>query len=183
VLTAPHIALPFRHRGTNAIHGIQNTVCLPNGQCPTSFPAPCGLAAAFNTSVVRGMGAVIGDELRAYFNAQFHDSLDTWSPTININRDPRWGRNVESPGEDPLVNGLYGSAYLEGLQRGPLYANGTVKAVVTLKHWFGYSVEDYDGVTRHTFDAKISAFDLASTYWVPWEIAVKDNKALGIMCS
>ena len=64
--------------------------------------------------VHQDMGNVIGRELRAYYNAKIHNSLDTWSPTININRDPRWGRNVESPGEDPLVAGLYGSAYTQG---------------------------------------------------------------------
>ena len=57
--------------------------------------APCAMAAAFNTSLTHGMGAVLGRELRAYYNAQVHDSLDTWSPTLNVNRDPRWGRNVE----------------------------------------------------------------------------------------
>ena len=77
-------------RGTNAIHGMQNVQCLPDGSCPTSFPAPCALSAAFNSSLVRDMGAVIGTELRAYYNAEVHNSLDTWSPTININRDPRW---------------------------------------------------------------------------------------------
>lgn len=74
-----------RQQGTNAIHGIQNTECIGDA-CPTSFPAPCGLAATFNMSTVREMGAVIGQELRAYWNEQKHNSLDTWSPTININR-------------------------------------------------------------------------------------------------
>ena len=59
-------------------------------------------------SLVSEMGSVIGKELRAYYHSQTHDSLDTWSPTINLNRDPRWGRNVESPGEDPLLCGAYG---------------------------------------------------------------------------
>ncbi|EGD75268.1 hypothetical protein PTSG_06921 [Salpingoeca rosetta] len=125
------IGVPAYYWGTNAIHGMQNTQCLPDGQCPTSFPAPCGLAATFNMSIVKEMGRIIGRELRAYYNGQFHNSLDTWSPTINPSRDPRWGRNVESPGEDPLVCGLYGSAYTQGLQYGddPNY----YQAIVTLK--------------------------------------------------
>ena len=41
-------------------------------------------------SLVHDLGAVIGQELRAYYNGKIHNSLDTWSPTININRDPRW---------------------------------------------------------------------------------------------
>ena len=69
---------------------MQNVQCLPNASCPTSFPAPCALAASFNMSLARDLGAVIGQELRAYYNGKVHNSLDTWSPTININRDPRW---------------------------------------------------------------------------------------------
>jgi beta-glucosidase-like glycosyl hydrolase len=172
-------SLPAYYWGTNAIHGIQNTDCI-DGHCPTSFPAPCGLAATFNMSVVKDMGAVIGQELRAYWNEQHHNSLDTWSPTININRDPRWGRNVESPGEDPLLNGLYGSAYLEGLQGDD---EKTVQAVVTLKHWFAYNLENYHGTTRHNFDAQVSAYDLQNTYWPAWRKAIQENGALGIMCS
>ena len=96
------IGVPSYYWGTNAIHGMQNVQCLPaehGGKCPTSFAAPVTLAASFNMSFVHDMGNVIGRELRAYYNAKVHNSLDTWSPTININRDPRWGRNVESPGE------------------------------------------------------------------------------------
>ena len=92
------IGVPSYYWGTNAIHGMQNVQCLPaehGGKCPTSFAAPVTLAASFNMSLVKDMGNVIGRELRAYYNAKVHNSLDTWSPTININRDPRWGRNVE----------------------------------------------------------------------------------------
>lgn len=78
-----NLELPAYYWGTNAIHGIQNTNCLPNGQCPTSFPAPNALSAAFNTSLVQDMGRVIARELRAYYNARFHNSLDTWRYTTS----------------------------------------------------------------------------------------------------
>ena len=87
------LGVPSYYWGTNAIHGMQNVQCLPaehGGKCPTSFAAPVTLAASFNMSLVKDMGHVIGRELRAYYNAKVHNSLDTWSPTININRDPRW---------------------------------------------------------------------------------------------
>ena len=190
------IGVPSYYWGTNAIHGMQNVGCLPasmGGKCPTSFAAPITLAAAFNMSLVKDMGNVIGRELRAYYNAKVHNSLDTWSPTININRDPRWGRNVESPGEDPLVAGSYGSAYTQGLQQ----YSGTekvVQSVVTLKHYFAYSIESYgtnttskdpaqQGVQRYNVDVKISAHDLAATYFPAWEQVIKEGKALGVMCS
>ena len=180
------LGLPAYYWGTNAIHGVQNVECLNlTGGCPTSFPAPCSMAASFNMSLVRDMGNVIGRELRAYYNARQHNSLDTWSPTININRDPRWGRNVESPGEDPLLNGLYGTAYTQGLQQ---YTGieKVVQAVVTLKHWLAYSIEGsqlHRGCGRHNIDVAVSAYDLAHTYMPPFEQTVKQGKALGIMCS
>jgi beta-glucosidase-like glycosyl hydrolase len=177
----PAAELPAYYWGTNAIHGLQNVGCLSNGQCPTSFPAPCALSAAFNSSLVKDMGKVIGTELRAYYNAEVHDSLDTWSPTINLNRDPRWGRNVESPGEDPYVCGQYGTAYTQGLQQGP--DPQWRMATVTLKHWVAYSVESYNGVTRHNFNANVSAYDLATSYLPAWEETIKVGGAKGVMCS
>eukprot|EP00051_Salpingoeca_urceolata_P030149 m.492197 g.492197 ORF g.492197 m.492197 type:complete len:824 (+) comp31802_c0_seq1:8-2479(+) len=176
-----YLGIPSYYWGTNAIHGMQNTQCLKNGQCPTSFPAPCALSASWNMSLVRDMGAVIGQELRAYYNAKVHNSLDTWSPTINLNRDPRWGRNVESPGEDPHINGLFGAAYADGLQNGN---DPSVKqAIVTLKHWVAYSLESFNGYTRHNYDAKVSAYDLAASYFPAFEHTVREGGALGIMCS
>eukprot|EP00045_Choanoeca_perplexa_P010797 m.111852 g.111852 ORF g.111852 m.111852 type:complete len:819 (-) comp15400_c0_seq1:93-2549(-) len=177
----PEVGLPSYYWGTNAIHGMQNTVCLPNGQCPTSFPCPNGLAASFNTSLAKDMGRIIGREMRAYYNDRFHNSLDTWSPTINPSRDPRWGRNVESPGESPYVCGQYGGAYAEGLQYGG--DDSVTQVIVSLKHWVAYSLEGYEGVTRHTFDANVSEYDLTETYFPAWEHLVKDVGALGVMCS
>ena len=63
----------------------------------TSFPEPLNLAATFNRTVMRGVGRTIGREMRALFNsapgARSGVGLTSWSPTINIIRDPRWGRN------------------------------------------------------------------------------------------
>ncbi|GAB5360883.1 hypothetical protein AAMO2058_000665800 [Amorphochlora amoebiformis] len=177
----PEITLPAYYWGTNAIHGVQNVDCLSSGRCPTSFPAPCGLGAAFNMSIVEDMAKVIGLELRAYLNSGIHHSLNTWSPTINLNRDPRWGRNVESPSEDPMMNGQYGVAYTKSLQEGedPHYK----QAIVTLKHWIAYSLESYGNYTRHNFDAKVSAYDLEDSYFPAFRASVQKGGALGIMCS
>jgi len=178
--TIAELGLPPYYWGTNAIHGVQNVGCI-GSICPTSFPAPCALGATFNMSLVSDMGATIGRELRAYYNGKHHDGLDTWSPTINLNRDPRWGRNVEVPGESPYLSGRYGIAYARGLQFGP--DDSVLQAVVTLKHWIAYSVESYHGTTRHNFDAKVSEYDLANSYFPAWEATIKEGKAKGVMCS
>lgn len=141
------------------------------------------------------MGQVIGDELRAlwlagateesHWSGRPHAGLDCWSPNINIARDPRWGRNQEVPSEDPLMNGRFGSGYTRGLQEGSSVAadKDYVKAIVTLKHWDAYSLENSDGFTRHNFDAKVTNFTLQDTYWPAWKQSVQEGKALGVMCS
>lgn len=90
-----------------------------------------------------------------------HLGLDCWSPNINLVRDPRWGRNMETPGEDPLMNGLYGKYYTLGLQNGsdPRYYLG----ITTLKHFAANSLEGnwnsdgtfskYGKINRHTVDS------------------------------
>jgi beta-glucosidase-like glycosyl hydrolase len=97
---------------------------------------------------------------------------------------PRPHPQVESPGEDPLINGLYGAAYTEGLQA--LEAEkteGELQAVVTLKHWLAYSIENYHGVTRTNVDVNVTAYDLADTYMPAWKASIVDGGALGVMCS
>jgi len=93
-----------------------------------------------------------------------------------------WGRNVESPGEDPFVAASYGIAYTQGLQQ---YSGDekVVQAVVTLKHFFAYSIENYRGVERTKVDVTVSPYDMTHTYLSAWEQLVKKGKALGIMCS
>jgi len=141
-------------------------------------------------SVIKDMGSVIGVELRSLWlqgvgeNVPSHlpaIGLDCWSPNININRDPRWGRNQEVPGEDPYLTSQYGIAYTKGLQEGsdPRYLQG----VSTLKHWAAYSVENYEGVTRFEFNAVVSPYDLTNTYFVAWKAAVTEGNAMGVMCS
>ena len=73
--------------------------------CPTSFPNPNALGATLNKSLWHSMGSIIGTELRSLWlqgvteasawSGRPHAGLDCWSPNVNINRDPRWGRNQE----------------------------------------------------------------------------------------
>jgi beta-D-xylosidase 4 len=147
----------------------------------------------WNTSLFYQLGAVIGIETRALWLAgaveasagsgRPHIGLDAWSPNININRDPRWGRNVEVPSEDPLVNGLFGQLYTQGIQVNDALDPTYLQAVVTLKHWDAYSLEDSDGFTRHNFNAVVSSYALADTFFPAFKRAVVQGGAKGIMCS
>ncbi|GAB9462521.1 Glycoside hydrolase [Globisporangium polare] len=180
------LGLPEYNWGANCVHGVQST-CGTN--CATNFPNPVNIGAMFDPAAVYEMAQVIGWELRALwlegarenYAAGPHLGLDCWSPNININRDPRWGRNMETPSEDPLVNSLYGVAYTRGLQEGkdPRF----LQAAVTLKHWVAYSYEHYAGVDRMEFDAIVSKYDFADTYLPAFRASVVDGNAKGVMCS
>lgn len=100
---------------------------------------------------------------------------------MNINRDPRWGRNQEVPSEDPYINGMFGAQYTKGLQEGE--DKRYLQAVVTLKHWDAYSLEDSDGFTRHNVNAIIDNYTLADTFWPAFRMSVVDGGAKGVMCS
>ena len=203
------LGVPEYDWGGNCIHGVQSRCAADEkgrvgyGVCATSFPDPNSLGSTFNRSAWRKMASVIGVELRALWRAgvgENHESnlphigLDCWSPNVGINRDPRWGRNMEIPGEDPFLNGQFGAMYAKGMQnaRDSGYASDSVMAVPTLKHFDANSLEGnwkpYDertdpqcadcapgsgskaeapascNLTRHTIDVSLSKFDLASTY-------------------
>src|SRR5882724_5396911 len=76
----------------------------------TQLPAPVDVAATWDTSAEQAYGQVIGSEQLAKGT-----TIDL-GPTINMVRDPRWGRAFESVGEDPLLNGTLGAAVIQGVQ-------------------------------------------------------------------
>ena len=106
----PYLGVPAYYWGTNCIHSSQLHNCTPDGRCSTSFPSGPSLAASFDPELIQDIGAVVSTEVRAAFNHKnwIDDGmnglgLDCWSPVINLNRDPRWGRNGEAGTEDPLL--------------------------------------------------------------------------------
>eukprot|EP01059_Diplonema_ambulator_P036219 TRINITY_DN8956_c0_g1_i1.p1 TRINITY_DN8956_c0_g1~~TRINITY_DN8956_c0_g1_i1.p1 ORF type:complete len:793 (+),score=284.79 TRINITY_DN8956_c0_g1_i1:41-2380(+) len=190
------LGLPAFDWGLNCIHGVQSS-CIKNTTtgaiyCPTSFPNPVNLGASWNASMWHTMGRIIGRETRALFVAgatewsnwsgRPHIGLDCWSPNININHDPRWGRNQEVPSEDPTINGIFGAEITKGQQWSEA-DNKYVMSVATIKHWDAYTLEDSDGYTRHNFDATIDNSTFADTFFPAWRATVKDAGALGVMCS
>ena len=87
--------------------------------------------------------------------------LTYWSPNINVARDPRWGRITETPGEDPFVVGRYAVNYVRGLQDVEGHENATdlntrpLKVSSCCKHYAAYDVDNWKGVDRYHFDARV----------------------------
>src|ERR1035438_9525832 len=150
----------------------------------TVFPQAIGLAATWDTDLVHRVADIISTEARAKYNEaqregnhSIYYGLTLWSPNINIDRDPRWGRGQETYGEDPFLTGQIGSAFVRGLQgSNPEY----LKTIATPKHFAVHSGPESE---RHTFDAVVSPHALEDTYLPAFRTLLGDAYGESIMCA
>ncbi|XP_052144217.1 probable beta-D-xylosidase 7 [Oryza glaberrima] len=184
------LGVPAYKWWSEALHGVSNAgrgIHLDGPlRAATSFPQVILTAASFNPHLWYRIGQVIGTEARAVYNNGQAEGLTFWAPNINVFRDPRWGRGQETPGEDPTVTGKYAAVFVRGVQGYALAGaiNSTdLEASACCKHFTAYDLENWKGVTRYAFDAKVTAQDLADTYNPPFRSCVEDGGASGIMCS
>ena len=148
----------------------------------TVFPQPIGLAATFDTETIRRIGDAIATEARAKYivarknhNYARYTGLTFWSPNVNIFRDPRWGRGMETWGEDPLLTGTLASAFVRGMQGDdPVY----LKVAACAKH---YAVHSGPEASRHNVDVNPSKRDLWETYLPAFRTLVRDAKVEIVM--
>ncbi|KAK6124078.1 hypothetical protein DH2020_042163 [Rehmannia glutinosa] len=154
----------------------------------TSFPTPILTTASFNQSLWKKIGQAVSTEARAMYNLG-HAGLTFWSPNINVVRDPRWGRALETPGEDPYVVGEYAVNYVRGLQDVEGTENTTdlnsrpLKVAACCKHYAAYDVDNWLGVDRYHFDARVTEQDMKETFLRPFEMCVKEGDVTSVMCS
>ncbi|XP_016505031.1 beta-D-xylosidase 1 isoform X2 [Nicotiana tabacum] len=187
-------AAPVERLGVNgyewwseALHGVSSTGpgVKFGGAFPsaTSFPQVITTAASFNASLWEQIGQVVSDEGRAMYNGGAA-GLTFWSPNVNILRDPRWGSCQETPGEDPHLVAQYAISYVKGLQGGG-GGRGTsrLKVAACCKHYTAYDLDDWNGVDRYHFNAKVSRQDLEDTYNVPFKACVAEGNVASVMCS
>jgi beta-glucosidase len=148
----------------------------------TSFPQAIGMAATFDTALVREAATVISDEARAKHHEFVrrgerarYQGLTFWTPNINIFRDPRWGRGMETYGEDPFLTARMGVEFVKGLQGDdPKY----LKVAATAKHYAVHSGPEAD---RHRFDARPTERDLHETYLPAFKAVVTEAKVESVM--
>jgi beta-glucosidase len=133
----------------------------------TQLPAPVVTAASWDPSVARQYGAVIGNE-------QWGKGANVdLGPTVNIVRDPRWGRAFESLGEDPYLSGQLGAANIQGVQ--------STGVLAQVKHWAVYNQETSRNTA--TDNAIISNRTMNEIYMPQFEASVKQGGASSVMCS
>ncbi|CAH8328818.1 unnamed protein product [Eruca vesicaria subsp. sativa] len=184
----PRLGVPPYEWWSEALHGVSNVGpgVRFNGTVPgaTSFPAVILTAASFNTSLWLKMGEAVSTEARAMHNVGLA-GLTYWSPNINIFRDPRWGRGQETPGEDPLVVSKYAVNYVKGLQ--DVHDAGgksrRLKVSSCCKHYTAYDLDNWKGIDRFHFDAKVTKQDLEDTYQPPFKSCVEEGDVSSVMCS
>ena len=175
----PRLRIPAYNWWTESLHGALGPV--PT----TNFPEPIGLAATFNQALTHQVAGAISVEVRALHTlgrqtgrlGRMGTGLNTWSPNINIFRDPRWGRGQETYGEDPFLTTAIGVSFIQGMQ-GPVPDLPDV--VATPKH---FAVHSGPESTRHYANVFASAHDLEDTYLPAFRAAVVDAKAGSIMCA
>ena len=129
----------------------------------TAFPAGIAMAATWDTELVEREGRAIAQEVKALGRDMI------LGPTVNINRQPMWGRNFEGYGEDPYLVGRLAVAYIRGVQ-----GEGVIPSV---KH-FAANNEEFE---RHRIDAHISERALHEIYLPAFKAAVQDGGVWNVM--
>jgi beta-glucosidase len=190
-LTLEEKATLLNHRGPTVarfnIRSDQWNQCLNGVQWdrPTTlFPICLAMAATWDTNLVHETAGVLSDEARAIYNGWHldpnapgqHKGLIYRAPVINIARNPFWGRNHESWGEDPFLTGRMAVNYVEGLQGDDSHY---LKIAATLKHFAVNNVE----TDRQKLNAVVSE-RMLHEYWLPhWRDAVVEGRAQSVMAS
>ena len=164
-----------------ALHGVAR-----NG-IATVFPMPIALAASFDPDMVQEVYRYIAHEAvrknkESNAAGEYGDytGLTFFTPNINIFRDPRWGRGMETFGEDPYLTARMGLAAVNGLQGAGVNRNdGSLLTAACLKH---LAVHSGPEGLRHQFDARVSGLDLWSTYLPAFEYIIKHSDVQQVMC-
>jgi beta-glucosidase len=174
----PRLDIPAYNWWSEGLHGVARA------GLATVFPQAIGLAATWDTDLMLRVATAISDEARAKHHEfvrrglhGMYEGLTFWSPNINLFRDPRWGRGMETYGEDPYLTGRLGVAFVRGMQGDD---SKYLKTVATPKHYVVHSGPEPD---RHTFDAEIDERDFRESYLPHFQACVEEAKAFSVMCA
>ena len=143
----------------------------------TSFPQTIGLAASWDRNLLRRIGEVIGRQARFYHmqcGRTRYASL--WFPTIDLERNPLWGRNEEGYGEDPYLAGELASEIVRGAQGDDEFY---VQVSCAPKHFIANNNEE----GRRTLSCSVAPRDMREYYLKPFKKVMGEAKACSVMTS
>lgn len=170
-------------------HGVNASTLTPTGNATTlinttSYPTDLAMGSTWNPGLVYREARQIGAEAREVSPGNT-ENLDFYAPTVNLSRDPRWGRNDESWSEDPTLTADLASQYVDGLQgenpngQLPKSANGYYQAIATLKHFAANNTED----TRLTGSSNMDQRTLREYYTAQFASIIAQSHPGSIMSS
>ena len=181
------LKVPFIDFMSEAAHGVQarhdQNFDLGIPANTTVFPNPIGMAASFDKKLIHRIGDIVGTEMRSLFNEYRHNGLLGLAPTVDMERDPRWGRNEEAYGEDPHLTSRMAGEYILGMAGND---DTYVRCGATLKHFYGnnYEKERYsvDSVIPDDLkeDYYLRVFEEIIDYASPLSVMTSYNKINGI---
>lgn len=166
--------------GGEAAHGIEarhdQAFNAGTPEPTTSFTQPVGMSGSFDRELIRECGRAVGEEARALFTRNGRGGLCRWAPTVDMERDPRWGRTEEAYGEDPYLTGEMASAYIQGMKGNhPFY----IRCGATLKHFYANNVEK----DRIKISSSMDMRNKYEYYLEPFRKAIQEGGAEAVMTS
>lgn len=164
--------------GGEAAHGVQGRNDQGRISAPditTSFPQPIGMSATWDPELLQKCGEVVGVEARVVASRYPGGrGLSRWAPTVDLLRDPRWGRNEEAYGEDPVLTGAMAGAYIRGMQGED---EKYIRCAATLKHFYANNTEVGRAWKNSTVDPR-NKYEL---YLEPFRRCIEGANAQGVM--
>ncbi len=148
---------------TDGPNGARGDGLMGTGTPTACIPSGAALGATWDPELVEALGVLLGEESRA------KGSHVLLAPTINLHRSPKGGRNFECYSEDPLLTGKIAAGFIRGVQ--------SQGVAVTAKHFVGNDSE----FERNTIDSRMDERTLREVALLPFELAVKEGGAWGLM--
>ena len=172
------LGVPAYNWWNECLHGVARS------GIATVYPQAIGLASSWDKDMMNRVAVSISDEGRAKYHdfikkdkRGIYQGITFWTPNINIFRDPRWGRGMETYGECPHLTSEMGINFINGIQGDD---EKYYKAIATSKH---FAVHNGPESLRHSFNANVSEHDLRNTYLPAFERTVKEANVASVMCA
>ncbi len=166
------VKIPAYQYWNEALHGVARS------GAATSFPESKGMSSSWDRQLIFDCATAISDEARVYNNV-YQKGLNYWCPTINMARDPRWGRDEENYGEDPFLAGALAVQFIKGMQGEQTADNPYLKTVACAKHFAANNYEQ----GRQGSTSFMTEHTLREYYLPAFEMAVKEGGVKSIMSS
>jgi beta-glucosidase len=148
---------------TDGPNGARGGGLMGTGTATACIPAGAVLGASWDPDLLERLGGLLGDEAIA------KGANVLLAPTINLHRSPLGGRNFECYSEDPYLTGVLAAAFIRGVQ--------SRNVATTPKHLVGNDSE----FERNTIDVQVDERTLREVYLLPFEMAIKEGGAWGVM--